>query len=733
MHALPTSTSLIGLQIRHRAVSPHHQNHLVLLDFVLLAHSYLSTVLSYGVAFSTLDSFTHMSDRISHPRCESTTSQAQSNTDDKPDAYQYESIIDATHEIRLMTLFAGEFSDPIYITLAKTPFTQDDIPIYEALSYTWGSQIDPVEICVGESPRNRLHITKNLAEALPYLRYKNKSRVLWIDAICVDQYDLNDRSHQVLRMADIYSKAARVIVWLGPESEDGAGAIGFLKTVASHIKVDWFNHIMISVSHDATWTDRRINLQITNKQERALERFLARPWFERLWIWQEIRLAPPNSIVMYGYQTILWQDVRSAAFCIYNKGFVDGATGELYDSHIRLYELCSQPQYTGILDLIKQTEYAKCADPRDRIYALLSMRNRFEKDLVIIPDYSKSFSSILHDFVSQYIRHTGRLEVLRSVRNNTQPSLPSWVPDWSIASTFSPQMMTNAGLLFPNQFSFSGKMLAVEGLIISSLTCVCPFNLSRQMFDHAAVVSEIKRGCVAMGFDKECASRSETLKTFCKTLIVGRTEDSFYPPSDNYPKFNKSGRFVHDLLRPCWDSTPERLKEEEVFIREVHNSCTGGALFLTQEGQMGLAPNTVDENDLLVIIIGCSTPIILRPTVQNQYLVVGQAYCHGYMIGEALLGDLPHPFEFVQLLYDEDSGGYRDGYINRETGVCQAEDPRLDDLPEGWKRKRHEREHLGMWFVNGESGGIMVSPQDPRLSHELFRKRGVEIREFELV
>lgn len=80
----------------------------------------------------------------------------------------------------------------------------DTPPIYEALSYVWDIIGDPVDIKIGPSGSDRLFITQNLATALPYLRYENEIRTLWIDAICINQQDLRERSSQVRIMGDIY-------------------------------------------------------------------------------------------------------------------------------------------------------------------------------------------------------------------------------------------------------------------------------------------------------------------------------------------------------------------------------------------------------------------------------------------------------------------------------------------------------------------------------------------------
>lgn len=101
--------------------------------------------------------------------------------------YQYSPLNEETNEIRLLTLFSENSSPEIRILIYKTPLTFDNPSVFEALSYTWGSSRDLVNIKVGLSGADTLAITKNLFVPLPYLRYKDRPRDLWIDAICIDQ------------------------------------------------------------------------------------------------------------------------------------------------------------------------------------------------------------------------------------------------------------------------------------------------------------------------------------------------------------------------------------------------------------------------------------------------------------------------------------------------------------------------------------------------------------------
>lgn len=112
--------------------------------------------------------------------------------------------------IRLAVLHAAGISSAIRITLAAAAFA--DRPRYEALSYTWGRP----DVLKGiELNGVRVDIRENLWDALVNLRDAREDRVLWIDAICINQADVEERNRQVELMAYIFGRAKKVIVWLG--------------------------------------------------------------------------------------------------------------------------------------------------------------------------------------------------------------------------------------------------------------------------------------------------------------------------------------------------------------------------------------------------------------------------------------------------------------------------------------------------------------------------------------
>lgn len=124
----------------------------------------------------------------------------------------YEPLLRDPATIRLLTLLGGAFSDPLQCRLDNVPFEPD--PGFEALSYSWG---DPTVTRPIQVNGRVLHVTSNLEAALKHLRYTDEDRTLWVDAVCINQADVVERSHQVSIMGQIYGKAKQVLVWLGEE------------------------------------------------------------------------------------------------------------------------------------------------------------------------------------------------------------------------------------------------------------------------------------------------------------------------------------------------------------------------------------------------------------------------------------------------------------------------------------------------------------------------------------
>lgn len=103
-------------------------------------------------------------------------------------------------------------------------------PVFQALSYTWGENVFP---CTLLRDVHKIKITQNLRDALLHFQLPDKELRIWIDAICINQSDTEEKSHQIPLMEEIYRKASNVLIWLGTESEGSKEAIRYLTHIGS--------------------------------------------------------------------------------------------------------------------------------------------------------------------------------------------------------------------------------------------------------------------------------------------------------------------------------------------------------------------------------------------------------------------------------------------------------------------------------------------------------------------
>jgi hypothetical protein len=146
------------------------------------------------------------------------------------DLYCHKSLSNS-RSIRLLNLLPSGDQQALQCKLIETSL--DDQVDYEALSYVWGEQNPDVDVvCEGE----KLALTNNCRTALQRLQYNSRGRMLWVDAICIDQGSISERNHQVRLMREIYSRARQVLIWLGHGTADSSLALEYLSQFATGAK-----------------------------------------------------------------------------------------------------------------------------------------------------------------------------------------------------------------------------------------------------------------------------------------------------------------------------------------------------------------------------------------------------------------------------------------------------------------------------------------------------------------
>ncbi|KAH8891589.1 HET-domain-containing protein, partial [Thozetella sp. PMI_491] len=132
----------------------------------------------------------------------------------------------SNREIRLLEVLPGKGDDKLQGRLSKISLDSHPVPIFTALSYTWGSLKNAEKMYFGE---DILPVTKNLSSALRRIRGQSTITILWVDAICINQSSIEEKNTQIPLMRFVYSLAIRVVVWLGESTSVSEMAIRSLE------------------------------------------------------------------------------------------------------------------------------------------------------------------------------------------------------------------------------------------------------------------------------------------------------------------------------------------------------------------------------------------------------------------------------------------------------------------------------------------------------------------------
>ena len=402
---------------------------------------------------------------------------------------------------RVLLLEPGQHKlQPIRCSLLKCDFSSNTT--YEAISYAWGDENSKKTICCNGTNMN---VTEDLDLCLKALRSDSETRCLWIDQICINQNDLDEKSAQVSIMGAIYRSAARVVVWLGPASPHSGEALSFIIELYQAFSAYYQHHGgEVSPFHG---NDEVVKLEPTgfdlpaqdDPRWMALSEVLDRKWFSRYWIVQEV-MANDTVVVKCGDDQLDWSFLRGLSWVF-----------QQYSALImRLEHNDRSPAGPGLLAALRtaeiwrssrqtaSTEASEFSDTNslssfstllqmfsrqsvkldcDRIYSLLGIANSLVVQNINV-DYRLSTSQVYMDLAVKSMTHDRNLDYLNSVEyseDTTLEGLPSWVPDWTNAPKakskgikFMDYQLFRASGKQPiyEPFQVSGKKLLVRARLI---------------------------------------------------------------------------------------------------------------------------------------------------------------------------------------------------------------------------------------------------------------------------
>ena len=556
-------------------------------------------------------------------------------------------------------------------------------PSYQALSYTWGdSQLTRTIFCDGK----KLAITENLYSALRKLQNTHPFVPLWIDALCIDQNNVSERTKQVRMMKQIYQKAEQVIIWLGEEVETDREAF---------ITLNNLNQFFLDFGHDQRhWGvmkgvdslgDALNHLNLTAPGWSALSNLFERPWFTRAWVVQEAAISS-RVVVTCGRQTIPWKILSRVVSSLYRRGII--STFQQYipnDFGFHRVDVISSIQAIStfsLIDLLHANRSCKATDPRDKVFAMIGIA-KDEKTCGVVPDYSTKTTHV-YQAVAMYLLKSAQPTSTLSFAGDTSPhrtptqaQLPSWVPDWSQRSArppFAPPYFAAGNTTTKFHLSKSQQLLTVHGKIIDTIITVGAFKDRCSLYENMNNHSSEQKNKVGSWLIENYLELAHSLSNYpyptgepieevlWRTWTCNRTIEGGTPPSSFGETFA--------ALRTCLElsssaaeiirSNPEANAHWQAFFAKA-SSFIGATnrwavqlnLCVTKNRYLGHAPITADVGDLICVVLGAGAPFVIRPVPNsagngNMYRLIGECYVHGMMNGEAML--MPHiPVEEITI------------------------------------------------------------------------------------
>lgn len=608
--------------------------------------------------------------------------------------YRYESLSSSDH-IRVATIHPGRFDDDIVIDLDHV--TLKSAPKYETVSYKWERSHGLRPVYVGHDKTSTIFVRENLATALAYLRYPHKPRVMWIDVLCIDQSNKIEKGPQVALMGKIYRQSTRIVAWLGPEKDDSTRALNTMSWIGLQIEANYSHWIVEPSAHciHPSFRDMDADIPLRPEETRAIFHLLSRQWFERLWIRQEILSSEPCSVIQCGYYRVSWPLFRRALLCLYMKRRPWSTYEEkLYDRLISLRGLIGQPPTVNLGFMRAVFGQSGCADPRDRVYAVLSFLSEADKAVVGAPDYTTDVVIIFRDILQRWVTHFDSLNLLSQSEPGADETLsspfgPSWIPDWSkkevifgrnywrgyASSQFAPAA----------SFSSDSSVLTTPGikaLEIRHLQAI-PTMRNRDVKEVEdalrQLLSRVDR------FDDTYITGVSMLEAYTRTFLANALAENTEPWRGEDPTLQEAMAIVSRLTKAN-DTTeldqPRAIGPSDAFFKISRAMIGGRQLMFDTDGYIGIVPRLAREGDIICTLLGCHSPIVLRPAADyvesnegNMFHMVGECYVLGLTEGEGLLGPLPANIR-RKFRSNADWGVYS-YFENVLTGHESLEDPRL--------------------------------------------------------
>jgi hypothetical protein len=590
--------------------------------------------------------------------------------------YEY-APLQGLRTIRLLTLHpAALYEAPVHISLHEVSL--DASANFVALSYTWATEEGDCSFSKSvECDGAIMKITANCDAALRRIRRVEMVFDVWIDAICINQSNYDEKSRQIPLMRQIYRKALWVGLWIGEASStlDEETSRPF-----TDLAMELIHNLAIELqgNEDSGQNPRSGPLYQEVVRERkafwrhgvgafspsvqGLWEIFHRPLWERLWVAQEVSLAR-LAVLLCGSQSVMFEMVETV---------VDGLAREHPGKSGDEQEFCAkfitsifphfsmrdfvkrtqlQSDYTfgnvgpgqKAIQILNNTRNLRATDPRDKIYGILGFFGDPQSDpenIFPAPDYSKSAADLYGDIARTIVIKTKTLDVLSACYGcvRTIPNLPSWAPSWNHTL---PEYFSVTGFKAANNsyivYEASGdkKSLKLKGKRVDVVKHVPEIPESLEYNDLEC--TRLWRQWTRFAFSLQSYPTGESiahvlLHTLCwsnNTAWERLTMDDYRNNFEAWLKILQSSNSLEEVAKDLY--------KDEMACSYTHRAeflVWGRVLTTTVNSYLALVPISASADDQIVILSGGKIPFVLRATDDN-FKIIGPCYVHGIMDGEA--------------------------------------------------------------------------------------------------
>ncbi|KAK6407292.1 Ubiquitin-like protein [Elasticomyces elasticus] len=569
--------------------------------------------------------------------------------------YVYERLDPKRQEIRLLEVLPDEPGQPMQVKLRATKLPAN----YETISYAWGNPARTACIEIRSGQRRQLRVPFNTEAALKRVRRHDRVRTVWIDAICINQDSIEDRNQQVAIMGRIYSSSLGNLVYLG-ELEDPNMAPRIQHTIDDLLKharseTDDLRTFDSALFDYALWLAAQRRGLPFEVDFDAIYVVLKLPWLRRLWVLQEVIMAP-NSIAFLGslqlglrdmLRALVWwkrhatsddQDISSACICLSSLYYHLSKRGDWYARSVQsLYQL-----------LMTAQEFQK-SEPRDSVFALLSIMDE-KSSSALSPDYTRPLSDILESASRLAIQETQL--VLGHIHHRPgdleRAEVASWAMrvdrelDFEIDPVEIPQgyHQTYPVSEGPDETTGGWKsgVLYLVGRHADSVSMVAPVCTPSIYDDHEAFSVWLWQTVQSYTSVSGPSSREVKATTIAKTLCADNYNLRRYQQMQDDERMSLEEGLLVALSPETTERTLNLLQAPHTYAPTSDGIfwvyLRNRRCFVTQQRRLGIGPRETQSGDIVAMLSGAEHPYILRPLDDEQYQLVGAAYVDGLMPGD---------------------------------------------------------------------------------------------------